>query len=49
MMPEEHFSLKPNIAKVMADVCRGEVNYRPGPMGSPARAFSALRLDCPRN
>jgi hypothetical protein len=29
MMPEEHFSLKPNIAKVMADVCRVEVNYRP--------------------
>jgi hypothetical protein len=48
MMPEEHFSLKPNIAKVMADVCRVEVNYRPEPNG-PTSAFSALRLDCPRN
>ena len=33
MMPEEHFSLKPNIAKGMSDVSRVEVNYRPEPNG----------------
>ncbi|MBX7186081.1 MAG: DUF3553 domain-containing protein [Vicinamibacteria bacterium] len=31
MMPEEHLFLKPNIAKLMADVCRVELNYRPEP------------------
>ena len=32
-MPEEHFFLKPKIAKVTADVCRVEVHYRPAPNG----------------
>ena len=31
MMPEEQFFLKPNMAKLMADVCRVELNYRPEP------------------